>query len=236
MNLRQNKMIQDIHSHTCYSDCGRDNPREVIEAAIAGGITHFGICDHNYGIGERKNEYLEEINSLKDEYRDRITLYCGIEIATCNDFRAPKADEDFSAFDYCLLEHVDNDNSIITDIFEFADSLGCPVGIAHTGLFEFCERRGYEPIEFLSSLAKKNIFWEMNVNCDSIHNWHQHEYVAEFVNNPEQQETVLRSGIKLSIGFDGHRVEDYDPQRIIQMNIFLQDKKIPIKTFDQKDL
>jgi predicted metal-dependent phosphoesterase TrpH len=29
------KMIQDLHSHTYYSFCGKDDPTDVIEAAIA---------------------------------------------------------------------------------------------------------------------------------------------------------------------------------------------------------
>ena len=31
-------MIQDLHSHTRYSNCGRDEPALVVEAAIQGGI------------------------------------------------------------------------------------------------------------------------------------------------------------------------------------------------------
>ncbi len=212
----------DIHSHTRYSDCGRDEPRVIIEAAIAGGITHFGISDHNYGIGERKEEYLKEINSLKEEYKDRITLYCGIEIATCNDFRAPKEGEDFSAFDYCLLEHIDNDNSVATDLFDFAASLGCPVGIAHTDMFAYCEKKGFDPLEFFTKMAEAGIFWEMNVNYDSIHGFREHGYVLEFMNNEEQQRIIRESGVRITVGFDGHRVEDYLPDRVIQMNDFLR--------------
>lgn len=51
-------MIMDIHSHTYYSRCGRDNPRQIIQAAIDGGIEIFGISDHNYGIADRKKNIL----------------------------------------------------------------------------------------------------------------------------------------------------------------------------------
>ena len=44
-------MIQDLHSHTYYSFCGKDSPETIVEAAITGGIELFGICDHNHGIG-----------------------------------------------------------------------------------------------------------------------------------------------------------------------------------------
>ena len=52
-------MIMDIHSHTYYSNCGRDDPHLTIQAAIDGGIELFGISDHNYGIGDRKKEYFD---------------------------------------------------------------------------------------------------------------------------------------------------------------------------------
>ena len=45
-------MIQDLHAHTYYSFCGKDDPCEVVEAAIAGGIELFGICDPHHGIGD----------------------------------------------------------------------------------------------------------------------------------------------------------------------------------------
>lgn len=219
-------MIQDLHSHTYYSDCGKDEPRVIIERAVEGGITHFGITDHNYGIGERKKQYFEEISQLKEEYKGRITLFCGIEIATCNDFRAPLPDEDLSYFDYCLLEHIDNDNTVAADLFEFAKNLGCPVGIAHTDLFEYCRIKGFDPLEFLTKLAENNIFWEMNVNYDSIHGYREHSYVKEFYENSEMLKIVKQSAIKISVGFDGHKVEDYQPQRVAEMNAFLEKEGI----------
>ena len=54
----------DIHSHTYYSWCGKDDPRELINVAIKNGISLFGICDHNIGIGKRKNEYIEKMHKL----------------------------------------------------------------------------------------------------------------------------------------------------------------------------
>jgi hypothetical protein len=38
--------------------------------------------------------------------------------------------------------------------------------------------------------------------------------MLEFFRNEEQQAIVRESGVRLSIGFDGHRVEDYLPQRV----------------------
>ena len=63
-------------------------------------------------------------------------------------------------------------------------------------------------------MADENIFWEMNVSYDSIHNYHQHQYFLDFFENEEQQDIVRRSGARISVGFDGHRVEDYLPERV----------------------
>lgn len=218
--------VQDIHSHTRYSRCGRDEPVKIVEAAIAGGITQFGICDHNYGIGDRKSEYLREMQTLSKEYSDKLQILVGIEIATI-DGKCIKDDEDIRAFDYCLVEHLDDPSSCIgKDIIQFQARCGIKTGIAHTDLFAFMDREGMDPLSFLSSLADKGIFWEMNVSYDSIHHYREHAYVKTFMTNPVQQEIVKRSGIEISVGFDGHRVEEYLPERVIQMNQFLQDNGI----------
>jgi hypothetical protein len=63
-------------------------------------------------------------------------------------------------------------------------------------------------------MAENNIFWEMNVNLDTIHGGREHSYMLEFFNNKEQQDIIRKSGVHLSVGFDGHRVNDYKPNRI----------------------
>jgi hypothetical protein len=88
------------------------------------------------------------------------------------------------------------------------------MGIAHTDMFAFVEKIGEDPLEYFSKMAEAGIFWEMNVSFDSIHNYREHEYVKEFFANGEQQKIVRDSGVRLSVGFDGHRVEDYLPERV----------------------
>lgn len=227
-------MIQDLHSHTYYSFCGRDNPEKIVEAAIDGGIELFGITDLNYGIGygrinafeskyipndyERTlTRYYDHINLIKDKYKDKLRILCGIEIATINEgnYQLPKT-ADISFFDYCLLEHIDDKKrSVIQgDLFKYVKRCKCPVGIAHTDMFEFIESIGEKPENYFHRMAEENIFWEMNVSYDSIHQYREHPYMLRFFSNPEQQEIVRNSGVLLSVGFDGHRVEDYLPERV----------------------
>ena len=54
----------------------------------------------------------------------------------------------------------------------------------------------------------------MNVNYDSIHGYREHPYVKAFFESEEQQAIVRESRVRVSIGFDGHKVEDYLPERV----------------------
>ena len=231
-------MIQDLHSHTYYSFCGKDSPSTIVEAAIDGGIELFGICDHNYGIGfgtweayeapidvvpngydpSILSNYYDEIGKIKDKYSDKIHILCGIEIATDSErIKAPLPNSvDVSFFDYCLIESLARkDSTTGGDLFAFAKRCGCKnIGIAHTDMFSFIASRGEDPYRYFKHMAEENIFWEMNVSYDSIHNYREHQYMLEFFNNKQQQAIVRESGVRLSVGFDGHRVEDYLPRRV----------------------
>ena len=233
-------MIQDLHSHTYYSFCGKDRPEEIVEAAIRGGMELFGICDHNYGIGYAQKSvydlprdilpddygrnlvrYLDHMRLIREKYADRIQILCGIEVATQQHKRAPLPPSvDISMFDYCLIEHLDQltgeEPSVAGgDLFAFAERCGCPTGVAHTDLFSFIRTIGEDPYRYFKRMAEQGIFWEMNVNYDRIHHYKEHPYVSEFFKNEEQQAIVRESGVRLSVGFDGHRVEDYAPERVV---------------------
>jgi histidinol phosphatase-like PHP family hydrolase len=231
-------MIQDLHSHTYYSFCGQDTPEAIVESAIAGGIELFGICDHNYGVGFGRRDaykapcdavpfwygprmlvkYFDHINLIKEKYADKIRVLRGIELAT-DESRAKvilPEDADVSFFDYCLIETLDKESSCTKgDLFGYAERLGCKnVGVAHTDMFSFINRIGEEPYRYFKRMAEQNIFWEMNVSYDSIHKYREHPYMLEFFKNEEQQAIVRESGVRLSVGFDGHRVEEYLPERV----------------------
>ena len=101
------------------------------------------------------------------------------------------------------------------DLFSFAERCGCPTGVAHTDLFSFIETQGEDPYRYFKRMAEQGIFWEMNVSYDSIHHYREHPYMLEFFKNKEQQAIIRESGVRLSVGFDGHRVEDYAPERVV---------------------
>jgi histidinol phosphatase-like PHP family hydrolase len=214
-------MISDIHSHTYYSACGRDNPEDLVLEMINQGVEIFGICDHNGGIADRRDEYLHMLSNLSEKYKDKIKILKGIEMNTLAEypnFRTPPS----SKFDYCLIEHLDLPSSIMKgDIVSFTKDYPCPKGIAHTDLFAFIENTGRDAYKYLKSLAEANIFWEMNVNYDSIHGYHEHQYVKRFFQNKDQQKIIKDAGLYISVGFDGHRMEDYLVKRVKEANDFI---------------
>lgn len=230
-------MIQDLHSHTYYSFCSNDKPETVIETAIQNGIQQLGICDHNYGVGCARTDfcyhkganlsadyektllrYYDHISALKQKYQKRIQIFCGIEVCTLlneHSYALPTG-ADISFFDYCLVENLDDERSFLRgDIFAFAKRAGCPTGIAHTDLFAFIKKQGEDPYRFLKKMAQHNVFWEINVNFDSLHQFKTHSYVTEFFKNKEQQELIKKTGVRLSVGFDTHIAREYKPTRVI---------------------
>ncbi len=223
--------VMDIHSHTRYSNCGIDEPREIAEAALAGGITLFGVCDHNYGIGDRLEQYKAEIAALREEYAGRLRILTGIEIASVPDLGEPHP-ERLTGFDYCLLEHIDMPESTVgMEVFAYRRRFAGKFGIAHTDLIGMAKANGIDPLAFLRRFAENDIFWEMNVSYDSIHAWREHPYYLRFMADAEERALVKESGIRLSVGFDGHRVYDYRPDRVAEMNRFLQEEGFSMVEF-----
>lgn len=79
-------ILEDFHLHTTFSD-GKNTPEEMIRAALDMGMKRIGISDHaptpcgeSYCIArDRVTEYRETIGALKEKYRGKIDVLCGIE-------------------------------------------------------------------------------------------------------------------------------------------------------------
>lgn len=221
------RRVFDLHTHTMFSDCGIDRPERLITTAIENGIRLLGISDHSYGIGERTAQYVKKVRDLAPKYIDRIKLLCGVELPTIPDLYKPYTASELSEFDYALIEHITNEDSVVGgELIEFCEKLGIRCGIAHTDLFAYCEKYGYEPTAYFSELAKRGIFWEMNVSYDSIHFFRKHSYVESFMQNKEQQRIVREAGLAISIGSDCHRREEYVGERVHEMYDFLKGQGI----------
>ena len=78
--------MRDLHVHTTFSD-GKNTPEEMVQAAIAGGMTTLGFSDHAYTFfdtsycisKEKLPAYRAEISALKKKYAGQIEILLGIE-------------------------------------------------------------------------------------------------------------------------------------------------------------
>lgn len=78
--------MQDLHTHTYYSD-GACSPEEMVVSAIEKGLSCIGFSDHSYTdfdgsfcIPEDKVEaYRQAVVACKEKYKDKIQVLCGME-------------------------------------------------------------------------------------------------------------------------------------------------------------
>ena len=78
--------MTDFHTHTSFCD-GKNTPEEMILAAIDRGFTAIGLSGHGYTAFDADYcmseagtaEYCALIRSLREKYRDKIAVYCGLE-------------------------------------------------------------------------------------------------------------------------------------------------------------
>ena len=76
----------NLHTHSIYSD-GKSQPREIVVEAVRQGLTTLGFSEHsplpfdnNFSVKEADMpRYVAEIAQLKEEFKGKIDLYCGLE-------------------------------------------------------------------------------------------------------------------------------------------------------------
>ena len=77
---------EDFHVHTTFCD-GEDRAETVVQAAVAMGMTRLGFsghshtpCDESYCMSAAGTAaYRSEIAALREKYRQRLAICCGIE-------------------------------------------------------------------------------------------------------------------------------------------------------------
>ena len=83
-------MRQNLHTHSTWCD-GRNTTREMAEAAVEKGFDILGFSGHasvpswdgSMSVDDTR-AYVQEVLSLKEEYKDRLSIYLGIEEDTEN--------------------------------------------------------------------------------------------------------------------------------------------------------
>jgi histidinol phosphatase-like PHP family hydrolase len=222
----------DIHNHTIWSD-GLHKPEEIIENAIDNGLEVIGISDHYYtdkckSISSKDlPTYIEELNNLKEQYRDSIKVKIGVEICMnrllVNLNKLPY--ELLNKLDYVLFEYLDyaflgtkhddwNKYSVkLKNIGPYVDKLTCDVGLSHADPFILAKIYGNDDIldgleDVISYIKKYKVFWEFNVSQSSI-------YFNHIMNNRDAPEVkkllklLKDKDIHVKIGSDTHNLKDF---------------------------
>ena len=85
-------MKTNYHTHTVRCNHARGGDREYIEMAIAKGLTELGFSDHSpyiFADGHKSSfrmdvsqydEYMDSLLALREEYKDKIRMYIGVEM------------------------------------------------------------------------------------------------------------------------------------------------------------
>ena len=78
---------QNLHTHSTYCD-GKDGVEELIQQALSLGFDSLGFSGHLYKdvvdyasltLGASMQAYQNEIAQMKEKYKDKIKIYCGVE-------------------------------------------------------------------------------------------------------------------------------------------------------------
>ena len=95
-------IIGDYHTHTNFCD-GKNTPEEMLGAAIGKGLKYYGFSSHSHleydeswnMSAQSQEEYIKEVQTLKEKYKDKITVLLGCEYDMLSD-------NDLSRFDYVI--------------------------------------------------------------------------------------------------------------------------------------
>lgn len=107
---------QNLHTHTTYAD-GKDTPEEIVLTAIEKGFDSVGFSEHTYMPFssypyqmriEDMPRFRDEIHRLKEKYRDKIDIFCGLEYEMYSDVPT-------DGFDYMIgsVHYLNVDGNIV---------------------------------------------------------------------------------------------------------------------------
>ncbi len=127
-------ILSNLHTHTVYCD-GKNTPEELVRAAIKKGFTSLGFSGHAYTPHDDEYcmtpdstlKYIDEINLLKEKYKDKIEIYLGCECDLYSEIDRQKYDYIIGSVHYAKSDErklfsVDNAEDItsvyVNDHFE----------------------------------------------------------------------------------------------------------------------
>ena len=108
---------QNLHIHSTYAD-GKDTPEQMIQTAIQRGFDSIGFSEHSFMkysdyphqmTVEKMADYKAEIRALKEKYKGKIEIFCGLEFEYYSDVS-------LSGFDYLIgsVHYLDINGKIVS--------------------------------------------------------------------------------------------------------------------------
>lgn len=213
--------MQDRHIHTTFSD-GAATPEEMVLAAIRLGMDTVGISDHSYtsfdpGYCMEKDAlpaYRTEIARLKEKYRGRITVLCGIEQDYYGDIPAEGFDYVIGSVHYVKTArgyaHVEETQQQLAESIEL-DFGGDPYALAeayYALAADVLRKTGASIVGHFDVITK---FCEKTPSFDETHP----RYVAAW---QKAADRLLREGAVFEINFGamahGYRTSPYPAKPI----------------------
>lgn len=112
-------MRGNLHTHSVYCD-GKSTPEEIVSAAILKGFDYIGFSGHGYtGFDlsycmKKEKDYIKEISSLKEKYKGKIKIFCGVERDLFSDSFENNFDYEIASVHYVKVgeKYFDVDESI----------------------------------------------------------------------------------------------------------------------------
>ena len=92
-------IFSNLHTHTTYCD-GKNSPEDMVLAAISKGFSSLGFSGHAYTPHDDSYcmnpdetlKYIDDINILKEKYKDKIEIYLGCECDLYSEIEREKYD------------------------------------------------------------------------------------------------------------------------------------------------
>ncbi len=105
--------FSSLHNHTVFSD-GVGTVKENIDSAVNKNLLSIGFSDHSFTpcdtsyCMKKKDypEYIAEINRLKEEYKNTIPVFCGLEMDYFSEIQREKFDYIIASVHYIIKNDI----------------------------------------------------------------------------------------------------------------------------------
>ncbi len=232
----------DLHTHTYFCD-GDNSPEEMVLSAIEKGLDVIGILAHSFVkqdpegslLPAKEDEFIAEVNRLKEKYKDRIKVLVGVEMDMFSHV-------DTSKFDYVIgsCHYVEKDGKLrAIDISE--DDFVNTVSELFDGDYESAYQHYYASLSSLKNCTNASIVGHVDLitkyndgnkyfdTCSEkyvnsykkavekliedglvfeVNTGGMHKYKNEPYPSKEICEYIKEKGGKLMLSSDAHKKED----------------------------